>query len=263
MSNINKLNFLPVKSSSISPKGIPEALQQRLSLYQVFVNLYDHQGSLLEQILKLENLSTSSLNVAQSHYIQAVVDGETIYVTTNLLDGKSKSLRQSQNIWTIGRDRNSGIHINSKYVSRRHAAIQYIKQGFYLADFKSTNGTFINGEQIYHPTKLEEGDIIRVGNITFSFFINRSCSVLPTVAVELLMQLLPKAGDYKARNDKTETLHSDSKIKTKTRKLDDSEYIQEETECDRIARMKTLEEQLSQEWKSEILDCFYSNQLKI
>ena len=77
------------------------------------------------------------------------------------------------------------------------------------------------------------------------------------------MQLLPKAGDYKARNDKTETLHSDSKIKTKTRKLDDSEYIQEETECDRIARMKTLEEQLSQEWKSEILDCFYSNQLKI
>ena len=131
MSNINKLNFLPVKSSSISPKGIPEELQQRLSLYQVFVKLYDHHGSLLEQILKLENLSTSSLNVAQSHYIQAVVDGETIYVTTNLLDGKSKSLRQSQNIWTIGRDRNSGIHINSKYVSRRHAAIQYIKQGFF------------------------------------------------------------------------------------------------------------------------------------
>ncbi|MEM6753154.1 MAG: FHA domain-containing protein [Cyanobacteria bacterium P01_C01_bin.38] len=260
MSNIDELNFWPVKSSSISPEGTSKELQSRLSLYQVFVKLYENHGSLLEQILQLENLSTSSLNVAQSHYIQAVVDGETVYVTTNLRDGKSQSLRQSQNIWTIGRDRNSGIHLNNKYVSRRHAAIRYIEQGFYLVDFNSTNGTFVNSEQIYHPTKLEEGDIIRIGNMTFSFFINRSCSVLPTVAVELLMQLIPKTGDNHARNDKTEPLHPYYKSKTKTRKLGDSEYIQEDTDCERIVQMQTLEEQLSQEWKSEILDRFYSNQ---
>lgn len=260
MSNISELNFLPVKGSLATSKTIPDELQQRLSLYQVFVKLYENHANLLEQILKLENLPTSSLNVAQSHYIQAVVDRETVYVTTNLRDGKSQSLRQSQNTWIIGRDRNSGIYLNSKYVSRRHAAIRYIEQGFYLVDFNSTNGTFINGEQIYHPTKLEEGDIIRIGNITFSFFLNCSCSVLPTVAVELLMQLVPKTGDDKAFNNNTKRLQSYYISNKKTQKLDDSEYIQEEIKCNEIVRMETWEEQLSQEWKSEILDRFYSKQ---
>ena len=241
-----------MKGSPITPESIPEELQRRLSLYQLFVKLYENHGSILEQILKLENLSESSLKITQPYYIQAAVDGEMIYVTTNLRDGKSQSLRQSQNTWTIGRDRNSGIHIKNKYVSRRHAAIRYIEQGFYLIDFNSTNGTYINGEQIYKPTKLEDGNVIQLGNITFSFFINHSCSVLPTVAVELLMQLVPSS----VNNTETPTYYN----KTKTRKLLDSKCIQEEDLVNKIAKMQTLEEQLSQQWKSEILDRFYSKQ---
>jgi pSer/pThr/pTyr-binding forkhead associated (FHA) protein len=255
MSNISELNFLSVKGSSVTPESMPEDLQQRLSLYQVFVKLYENHGSLLKQILKLENLPESSLKIKQSHYIQAVVDSEMVYVTTNLGDGKSQTLRQSQYTWTIGRDPNSGIQINNKYVSRRHAAIRYIEQGFYLMDFNSTNGTYINSEQIYQPTKLEDGDIIGLGNITFSFFNNCSCRVLPTVAVELLMQLVPKTDD-----DKAETT-SYYRSKTKTRKLSDSGLIQEESNCDEIAEMQTFEEQLSQQWKSDILESFYSKQL--
>ncbi|MGF1676900.1 MAG: FHA domain-containing protein [Rivularia sp. (in: cyanobacteria)] len=254
MSNISKLNFLSVKGSPITPESITQELQQRLSLYQVFVKLYENHGSFLEQILKLENLSQSSLKINQSHYIQAVVDDDMVYVTTNLRDGKSESLRQSQHTWTIGRDRNSGIHINNKYVSRRHAAIRYINQGFYLIDFNSTNGTSINGEQIYQPTKLEDGDIVRIGNITFCFFVNHSCCILPTVAVELLMQLVPKTGE-----DKTETFLY-YKNNTKTRKLSDRECIQEESLVNEITRIQTFEEQLSQQWKSDILETFYRKQ---
>lgn len=254
MSDISELNLLSVKGSPINPESITQDLQQRLSLYQVFVKLYENHGSLLEQILKLENLSQSSLKINQSHYIQAVVDDDIVYLTTNLRDGKSESLRQSQHTWTIGRDRNSGIHINNKYVSRRHAGIRYINQGFYLIDFNSTNGTSINGEQIYQPTKLEDGDIVRVGNITFCFFVNHSCCVLPPVAVELLMQLVPKTGQ-----DKAETLlYYESK--TKTRKLSDSECIQEESLVDEIAIIQSIEEQLSEQWKSDILESFYGKQ---
>ncbi len=255
MSNINELNFLSMKGSPITPESIPEELQRRLNLYQVFVKLYENHGSILEQILKLENLSESSLKITQPHYIQAVVDGEIIYVTTNLRDGKSQSLRQSQNTWTIGRDRNSGIHIKNKYISRRHAAIRYIEQGFYLIDFNSTNGTYINGEQIYQPTKLEDGNVIQLGNITFTFFLNHSCSVLPRVAVELLMQLVPSS----VKDTETSTYYH----KTKTRKLLDSECIQEEDLVNKTAKMQTLEEQLSQQWKSDILERFYSKQLPL
>ncbi len=275
MSNISKLKFFSGKGSSTTPECIPEELKERLSLYQLFAKLYENHGSLLEQILKSENLSLTPMNLAQSYYIQAVIDGEAVYVTTNLC-GKSQSLRQSQNTWTIGRDRNSGININNKYVSRHHAAIRYVKQEgdfyesstgintngvFYLLDFNSTNGTYINGEQIYLPTKLEEGDIIRIGNITFSFFINHSCSVLPTVAIELLMQLVPKTDDITVHNNKAKKLYQYYKNKTKTRKLENRELIQEEIKDEKVARMKTFEEQLSQEWKSDVLDRFYSKQV--
>ena len=236
------------------PESKPEELRQRLSLYQAFVKLYEHHGSLLEQILELEHISEPSLKVKHSHYIQAVVDGDMVYVISNLGDGKSQTLLQSQYTWTIGRDRSSGICLNNKYVSRRHAAIRYIDQGFYLIDFKSTNGTYINGEQIYQPVRLKDGDIIRLGNTTCSFFINQSCRVLPTVAVELLMQLMPKKDE-----DKTQA-SACYKSKTKTRKLDNSECIQEEDLINEIARMQTFEEQLSQQWKSDILDRFYSKQ---
>ncbi|MEO1378254.1 MAG: FHA domain-containing protein [Cyanobacteria bacterium J06635_10] len=254
MSNISEFNFLSVKDSPITPESAPEELKKRLSLYQVFVKLYEHHGSLLEQILKLENISEFSLKERQSHYIQAVMNGDMVYVTTNLRDGKSHSLLQSQHTWIIGRDRNSGIHLNNQYVSRRHAAIRYIEQGFYLIDFNSTNGTYINGEQIYQPTKLEDGDIIQVGNITFSFFLDGGCSVLPTVAVELLMQLVPKTDDDKIEKS------ARYKSTTKTQKLDNSEYIEEEV-VPEVARMQTFEEQLSQQWKSDILDRFYSKQV--
>jgi len=274
MSNISELKFLPLKGSSTTLECIPEELKERLSLYQLFAKLYENHGSLLEQILKSEKLSLAPLNIAKSYYMQAVIDGEAVYVTTNLCDGKSQSLRQSQNTWTIGRDRKSGININNKYVSRHHAAIRYIEQGggcddaeidtnggFYLIDFNSTNGTYINGEQIYRPTKLEEGDIIRVGNVTFSFFINHSSSVLPTVAVELLMQLVPNIDDNEVINSKTETSNSYYKNKTKTRRLENIKTVQEEKKDDKVARMKTFDEQLSQEWKSDILDRFYSKQV--
>ncbi|BAY80729.1 FHA domain-containing protein [Calothrix parasitica NIES-267] len=275
MSNISKLKFFSEKGSSTTPESIPEELKERLSLYQLFAKLYENHGSLLEQILKSENLSLTPMNLAQSYYMQAVLNGEDVYITTNLC-GKSQSLGQSQNTWTIGRDRTSGININNKYISRHHAAVRYVEQEshrnessteietngvFYLVDFNSTNGTYINGEQIYRPTKLEEGDIIRIGNITFSFFINHSYSVLPTVAIELLMQLVPKTDDMKILKNKAETLNQYHKNKTKTRKLENRELIQEEIKDETVARMKTFEEQLSQEWKSGVLDRFYSKQI--
>lgn len=257
MSNISEFNFLSVKGSPIIPESVPEELRKRLSLYQVFVKLYEHHGSLLQQILKLENVSEFCLKDKQSHYIQAIVDSNMVYVTTNLRDGKSQSLLQSQHTWTIGRDRNSAIHLNNKYVSRRHAAIRYIDQGFYLIDFNSTNGTCINGEQIYHPTKLEDGDSITVANITFPFFISDNSCILPTVALELLMQLVPKKDDNKIEE------HKYYKTRAKNGKLRDSESEQQGSLVNQISPMQTFEEQLSQQWKSDILDRFYSKQAAI
>ena len=199
MTDISNLHFLAVKGSNIVDELPESELERRLSLYQVFIKLYEQHTSLLDEILQLENIQPSFPGV-KSGYIQAVIDSSTVYVTTNLCEGKTQSLQQPQRIWTIGRDCTSGIYVASLHVSRRHAAIQYIEeQGFYLIDFNSTNGTFLNGEPVYQPRKLEDGDRIRLGSLSFSFFISSSSRFLPTVAVELLLQLVPQMGNPQAK----------------------------------------------------------------
>jgi pSer/pThr/pTyr-binding forkhead associated (FHA) protein len=229
-------------------------LERRLNLYQVFLKLYEHHGSLLDEILQLENLYQPSFGGVKSCYVQGIVDGSLAYAISNLGEGKTQTLRQPQQIWTIGRDRNCGIYIAERYVSRRHAAIQYIdNQGFYLIDFNSTNGSFVNGEPVYQPLKLKDGDRIRLGNITFSFFITNTCRLLPTVAVELLMQLVPRMGS------EVEIVNSAfNRQKTFIDKPSDTVEIFRESGF--LEKLEHLHDSLSFDQKSEILDRFLSKQ---
>jgi pSer/pThr/pTyr-binding forkhead associated (FHA) protein len=193
MTKISKPHLLAVKSPVKIAELQTKEIERRLSLYQVFIKLYEHHSGLLEDILRLENLSLSSVTGLKSNYVQGVVNDSKIYVVTNLGENQTQTLLQSQQIWTIGRDRQNGIYIADKYLSRRHAAIQYIAHeselGFYLVDFKSTNGSFVNGERVYQKMKLKDGDRVRLGNMDFNFFYSHACRTLPTVAMELLMQL--------------------------------------------------------------------------
>ncbi|QSJ20630.1 FHA domain-containing protein [Nostoc sp. UHCC 0702] len=225
-------------------------LKRRLSLYQVFLKLYEHHSTLLDEILQLENLD-SQLTLVKGRYVQGVVDGSAVYVNTNLYNNQTQALRQPQQIWTIGRDRTNGIYIADQYLSRRHAAIQYIQnQGFYLIDFKSTNGSFVNGKPTHQPQKLKDGDRIRLGNMSFDFFLSYSSRLLPTVAMELLMQLAPKVS-----GGIEETLSAVGKLQ----KLS-SENVDKNVEISReLSLIKKLDDSrgsLNTEQQSEILDRF-------
>ncbi len=253
MTEISKSHFLPVKGSSMMAELQGKELQRRLSLFQVFLKLYEQHSSLLNDILQLENVAQASLMGVNSSYVQGVIDGSTVYVMTNLYDNKTQSLQQPQQIWTIGKDDSNGIHIADKYLSDRHAAIQYIEQkGFYLIDFNSTNGSFINGEPVYQPTKLNDGDRIRLGMITFDFFVNHTCRTLPTVAIELLMQLVPGRDEHSINIfNPTSEQH-----KYRTESLNDTLHIIRDS--DLIDNFKYRHSNFSTEEKSEILDRFFS-----
>jgi pSer/pThr/pTyr-binding forkhead associated (FHA) protein len=177
------------------PECVEAELERRLCLYQTFLKLYEHHGSLLDEIIQLETLQHPLFTGVKSFYLQGVIDTDVVYVTTNLYQGQTVALKQPQRIWTLGRERSNGIHVSiDSYVSRRHAAIYYIdeEQKFYLVDFKSTNGSYVNGERIFQRIELKDGDHIRLGNTTFDFFLNASTRVLPTVALESLMLLDPE-----------------------------------------------------------------------
>ncbi|MGJ5674296.1 MAG: FHA domain-containing protein [Nostochopsis sp.] len=234
-------------------------LKKRLSLYQVFLKLYEHHSSFLDEILHLENLPQSSFTGLQRCYIQGIVDGSAVSVITNLCEGKTETLLQPQHIWTIGRDRTCGIHLCDQRVSRRHAAIQYIKNaeysGFYLVDFSSTNGTFVNGEPVYCPIKLQDGDHLRLGSMAFSFYTNSTPpQVLPRVAVELWMQLVThKSGD--------EAPITNSPFGKKTSLNDNCDETLEALRELPILNIEEIAVSLSQKQQSEILDDFFNKQI--
>jgi transcriptional regulator with GAF, ATPase, and Fis domain len=69
---------------------------------------------------------------------------------------------------TLGRDRESALHLRDLAVSRQHCVIEPAGAGFRLRDLDSRHGTFVNGVPV-HERDLEAGDRITVGESLFLF----------------------------------------------------------------------------------------------
>ena len=69
---------------------------------------------------------------------------------------------------TIGRGADSGIVCDMDNVSRTHARINGIEGDYFIQDLGSTNGTFVNDEEIKRE-KLRNGDLIKIGGTIFKF----------------------------------------------------------------------------------------------
>lgn len=74
-----------------------------------------------------------------------------------------------KDVYIIGRQEGCDIRIDNLGISRNHARIVRDGSGWIAEDLKSSNGTFVNGEQVERH-HLNEGDEIAIGKyiITFS-----------------------------------------------------------------------------------------------
>ncbi|MDR3589783.1 MAG: FHA domain-containing protein [Negativicutes bacterium] len=70
---------------------------------------------------------------------------------------------------SIGRHDGNDIVINDSFVSHEHACITRYKQGFWLTDLHSTNGTSLNNQPVREEVQLKAGDLIRIGAVSFRF----------------------------------------------------------------------------------------------
>lgn len=75
----------------------------------------------------------------------------------------------SDRILMIGRGDDCDIKLTDHSVSRRHARIESIDDGFYVSDQNSTNGTFVNDKQLDAARLLRDGDYLRVGNCLYRY----------------------------------------------------------------------------------------------
>ena len=81
--------------------------------------------------------------------------------------GRRYPLENSQ--YVMGRHPDCDIVLESGSVSRQHARVSKSGTSFILEDLKSRNGTFVNGRLINEPTKLLEGDTLRICDIELNF----------------------------------------------------------------------------------------------
>ena len=71
---------------------------------------------------------------------------------------------------SVGRGSGNDIPISAdEYASSRHARFEPRRDGLYVEDVGSTNGTFVNGIRVTRERKLAPGDIVRVGQTDLRF----------------------------------------------------------------------------------------------
>jgi hypothetical protein len=65
---------------------------------------------------------------------------------------------------TVGRGGQNDVPLEQdEFASARHARFEPRRDGVWVQDRGSTNGTFVNGTRIDRPRRLTPGDVVRVG----------------------------------------------------------------------------------------------------
>jgi hypothetical protein len=85
-----------------------------------------------------------------------------------LLFGDNKEIRISSSVISIGRRNTNDIVIDDMRISRLHAQIRMVPDGYMIFDTGSTGGTFVNSARISQQL-LKTGDVISLGGYRFIF----------------------------------------------------------------------------------------------
>ena len=84
--------------------------------------------------------------------------------------GQGEERRLDSAPLTFGRGPQNDITLSGDdYASARHARIEPRRDGVWVEDVGSTNGTFVNGIRLTRERKLTPGDVIRVGDTDLRF----------------------------------------------------------------------------------------------
>jgi pSer/pThr/pTyr-binding forkhead associated (FHA) protein len=68
----------------------------------------------------------------------------------------------------VGRGGQNEVPLDGdEFASAQHARFESRRDGLWVEDVGSTNGTFVNGARVTTPRRLTKGDVVRVGQTDF------------------------------------------------------------------------------------------------
>ena len=100
---------------------------------------------------------------------QAIHPGRLVVTVSSVLDEGSEYELDAAPL-TIGRGGQNDVAIDAdEFASARHVRIEPRRDGVWVHDLGSTNGTFVNGVRLDRPRKLVDGDLVRIGETELRF----------------------------------------------------------------------------------------------
>ena len=107
--------------------------------------------------------------IAERHERRAPRPGALVVVSGPDLE-EGERLELSHESLTIGRGPLNDLQLfEDEFASGRHALFDPRRDGVWVEDLGSTNGTFVNGVRLTSPRRLAPGDIVRVGETDFRY----------------------------------------------------------------------------------------------
>ncbi|MCA9067916.1 MAG: EAL domain-containing protein [Planctomycetaceae bacterium] len=107
-----------------------------------------------------------------------------------LLEGESNGNGEPDQVvvttspFRIGRRSSNNLSISNRTVSGHHAELIYKDEKLLLKDYRSTNGTFVNGRRVLGLETLNEGDVIHFGKVRFNVRRNQGVVSRATLAFD-------------------------------------------------------------------------------
>lgn len=160
LQGLNRISVTPIRQKRIYEERVRRAREVELELYV--------RPQVVEETYGKERIPSVEVTETVPRGALILPDGKCIEVFHRV---------------EIGRDLLTNLNVRSdmvRYISRRHFAVFYQNNEWYVEDLGSRNGTYLNGKllQPHVPHRLRDGDIIspaKVFDIRFSTFSERGC----------------------------------------------------------------------------------------
>jgi hypothetical protein len=106
--------------------------------------------------------------------LHAVAGGRVASTDANLVVVRGGGLEAGDRIdlfggITIGRAEEADVRIEDRYASGIHCRVHTRGNAYYVEDLDSTNGTYLNGNDLNGESPLHDLDEIRIGDTEFRF----------------------------------------------------------------------------------------------
>jgi FHA domain-containing protein len=89
--------------------------------------------------------------------------GRLVVVKSPALE-EGEELELDSSALLVGRGSGNDVDLGrDEYASTEHARIEPRRDGVWIEDIGSTNGTYLNGIRLTRPKRLTAGDVVRVG----------------------------------------------------------------------------------------------------